>query len=103
MPDQNREKGVIRIGDIQVSDMSAIDRKVSVGVHRFRSKKTAEKYLENLLHTALSDAWKSGAELGGTGSREVAYIQGFYSSRIENTVAEMTRLEINESLRKIRK
>ncbi|GFE94822.1 hypothetical protein DmAi_28810 [Acetobacter persici] len=103
MPDQSGEKRVIRLGDIQVSNTSAIDRKVAVGMHRFRSKKTAEKYLENLLHTALNDAWKSGAELGGTGSRGAAYIQGFYSSRIENTVAEMTRLEINESLRKIRK
>ncbi|GFE94839.1 hypothetical protein [Acetobacter persici] len=103
MSDQSEKKRVIRIEDIQVAEMSAIDRKISLGTHRFRSKKTAEKYLENLLHTALHDAWKSGEEFGGTGFMGAAYIQGCYSARIENTVAEMTRLEINESLRKIRK
>ena len=93
----------LKWSDIKISALRSNDKKVAAGLHRFRSKDAAKKYLERMLTTALQDAWNAGVEFGdrSDSSALCEYIQGNYGFRIDAVVNEMTRLEINERLRKI--
>lgn len=91
-----------KLGSIQITPMNQVDKKVALGIHRFRTKKQAEKYLEKILDAALQDAWRAGAEHKHDSFSGPAYIQGSYGWRLEKVIEEITRLEINDRLKKPR-
>lgn len=91
----------LKTADIKISALRAEDKNIAAGLHRFRSQKSAKKYLERILTTALEDAYNAGVQFGNRPNSTLmcAYIQGNYSFRIDAVIAEIVRLEINERLR----